>query len=599
MSLPVTRLRRLPEWLVFETMATLAPHPQSLIHHLDHWASRAPDRLFLAERDGSGWRTVTYQQAQLAVQAIGAGLIGWGCEFGDRIALLDQNSVRHALLALATMAIGCVAVPINAAYLASEMGRGRLKAIAGVASPRLCYFGPSSLPHLQDGVPSGLGLALLPDRLQAWVTSTPSESDAQRVAQRTARLTHETLAKILFTSGSTGQPKGVPHTNGMLCAQQQQMAQLWPSVAKEGLVLCDWLPWTHTSGGNHSFNMTLRNGGTLYIDDGRPTVQGIARTADNLRLVSPRWYTNVPLGYAMLLPHLESDHDLARRFFGHLELMVYGGAAISADLWSRLNTLCRTVRGADAPWVSGWGCTETTSTICITPEPVKAAGCIGIPLPGMQLRLRPHAGHFHAFARGPNVAARYVNPADADRNFDSQGFFDTGDLVAFVDSQRPDLGLRYVGRLAETFKLASGIWIVPGTIKSRLLQLSGAVVTDAVIVGANRDRLYALLWLHEDVALQEFGSPAASLSFGEPGPLRAHLDDVLSRFNAEGASTSQRLQGLGVLTVPPQATRGELTEKGSINARSLQLSRADAIETMYARQMSGVFLFDRTSPSES
>ena len=422
-----------------------------------------------------------------------------------------------------------------------------------------------------------------------------------RLADRAAAVGPGTIAKILFTSGSTGQPKGVLNTHQMMCANQQMIRQTWPFLTGEPPVLLDWLPWSHTFGGNHNVNQVIANAGTLWIDDGRPAPGMIERTVRNLADVSPTVYYNVPAGYAALLPFLERDRDLAAAFFARLRLVFFAGAALPQRLWDAIGELAASV-GSAAPMTTSWGATETAPAATSAHFAGGRADCIGVPLPGVDVKLAPVGDRLEIRVRGPNVTPGYAGRPDlTEAAFDSGGFYRTGDAVTLVDPGDPNAGLRFDGRIAEDFKLATGTWVRVGTLRPALLSASGGLLQDAVLAGQDAGFIGALGWLSPQRAVQVAGAgsgasatdPAAAAAgpaalAADPAALvadpavRAEAARALDRYNAGRTGTSQQIRRLILLAEPPSLADGEITDKSYVNQRAVLRRRAGLVAALYA-----------------
>jgi feruloyl-CoA synthase len=390
------------------------------------------------------------------------------------------------------------------------------------------------------------------------------------VSDRARELPPQTIAKILFTSGSTGTPKGVPTTHRMMCTSLSQIAAMWPFILDHTPVVLDWLPWSHVFGGSFSVNTVLRHGGTLYIDDGKPIPGEIARTLRNLREVRPTLYWNVPSGYELLLPLLESDAEARQNFFGDLALMFYAGASLPAPLWRELVTLGRRTTGRDIPMTTSWGLTETAPSITMINRAALAPGNIGIPMPGLELKLVPHQGKLEARVRGPNVMQGYWNSPEANAAaFDEEGFFRTGDAVLFADPDDPAQGLIFNGRTTEDFKLLTGTWVDAAAVRLRALAALAGLITDVVVTGADRD---------------EVGLLVLCVAGHDPDDAiyRTKLSAALVDLNREASGASQRVTRAIIMRQPPSFDSGEITEKGSLNARLIRERRSDLVEALYS-----------------
>jgi feruloyl-CoA synthase len=386
-----------------------------------------------------------------------------------------------------------------------------------------------------------------------------------------AAIEPSTTAKLLLTSGSTGTPKVVLNSHRMLTANQQQMTQVWPFLARHPLHLLDWLPWSHTFGANHNFNMVLAHGGSLTIDEGRPAPGLIDKTVRNLREVKPNFYFNVPRGFDMLLPYLEQDEAFARDFFERLEGVFYAGAALPQSLWERLEGVASRVRERPLWFTSSWGATETAPALTSVHWHIQRAGCIGAPLPGVELKFVPNGGKLEMRVRGPNVFPGYRGaPELSAQAFDDEGYYRIGDAGRLVDDTRPELGVMFDGRVAEDFKLMSGTWVSVGTLRLRAISALSPLAADVVITGHDR----------EQIGLLVFASPQAAAMAAEQKTQR--LRDALLAMSASGGGSSQTPTRALLLTEPPNADAGEITDKGYLNQRRVLERRASDVLALYA-----------------
>ena len=543
----------------------LAPFPRAVGEWLVHWARTSPDRVFLAERAGEAWRKVTYAGALDAVRSIGEALLARGLSADRPVAILSDNSVDHALLALGAMHAGIPAAPISPAYSLMSKDHAKLKGIFELLQPGLVYA--------RDPAPFAPALEAVGARATG-IEGLLAEKPSARIDAAFAAVGPDTIAKVLFTSGSTGSPKGVINTHRMLCSNQQSWAQLWPFLEETPPVLCEWLPWNHTFGGNATFNMVLRNGGTMYVDGGKPAPGLVETTVRNLREVSPTLYFNVPRGFDLLLPYLESDADLRRSFFRNLDAVFYAGAALPQNLWARLEALTVTENGGRLSMLSGWGSTETSPMATCVHYPIARAGVIGNPGPGTELKLVPSGTKLEVRVRGPNVTPGYWRRDDLTREaFDEEGFYRIGDAMKFVDPDDPAKGLAFDGRVAEDFKLMSGTWVHVGTVRVQLIAACDPLVQDAVITGHDREEMGALV----------FVNPAAAKALGlDTDGVRARLQTALGKLAAESTGTSTAPVRLLVLDEPPSIDANEITDKGYINQRAVLERRAALVERLHA-----------------
>jgi len=569
---------------------TLAPHHPSLARLFHAAVERKPEGLFLAERPAGGaWRKLTYATARQLVDALAQGLLERGLSAERPIMILSGNSIDHALLTLAGHTAGIPVAPISVAYSLQSQDHAKLKHIAELLDPGLIYVadtGPfaKALAALDltkaELVASRNGASL--DGVTALEDMAQSRPGAA-LDKAIASIGAETIAKVLFTSGSTGLPKGVINTHGMLTANQQQLAQIWPFLDEAPLVLLDWLPWNHTFGANHNFNLVLRHAGTLFIDGGRPVPALISETVRNLSEVSPTIYFNVPAGYAALLPFLEGDEALARSFFAKLRLIFYAGAALPQDLWERLEAVALRTTGERVPMTSSWGTTETSPLSTAAHFMIERAGPIGVPVPGVELKLVPTGGKLEVRVRGPNVTPGYWKRPDLTRAaFDAEGFYQPGDAVCFADPAEPTNGIVFDGRLAEDFKLTTGTWVAVGVLRVGVLAAASPALQDAVIAGENRAAIGMLAWLNAAGCGKLAGCDAPLAELARHPAVREHVAGAIKQWNAGHPGSSVRIARVLLLAEAPSIDANEITDKGYINQRLALARRKADVERLFA-----------------
>lgn len=570
----------------------LEPYEPSLARLFRAAVEAAPARCFLAERDADGhWRKVTYEEARPPVDSIAQALLDRGLSAERPVMILSGNAIDHALLMLACFTAGVPVAPISVAYSLQSQDHAKLEHIASLLAPGLIYVADTALFAKALGALDLDGVEIVASRNGANLPGVTAFDDLARsrpgvaVEQAAAATGASTIAKILFTSGSTGLPKGVVNTHGMLAANQQSLAQVWPFLAEQPLVLVDWLPWNHTFGGNHNFNLVLRRAGTLYIDGGKPLPGLVEQTARNLAEVSPTVYFNVPAGYAALLPFLERDEALARSFFAGLRLIFYAAAALPQDLWERLETVSARTTGLRVPMTASWGSTETSPLATAAHFLIERAGVIGVPVPGVELKLVPSGGKLEARVRGPNVTPGYWKRPDLTAAaFDEEGFYRIGDAVRLADPADAAKGIVFDGRLAEEFKLTTGTWVPVGELRVGVLAAASPVLQDAIIAGENREFVALLAWLNAAGCQQVIGSDALSdlAQLAVHPRVRAHVRDAIARWNAQQTGASHRIERVLLFPDAPSIDANEITDKGYINQRlALERRRAD-VERLFA-----------------
>ncbi|HEX2492439.1 MAG TPA: AMP-binding protein [Steroidobacter sp.] len=547
------------------------PGLPSLNDYFERAKNLRPESTFLAERDGAGdWRRITYAEAWRHTGAIAAWFIrnSFGPD-GPPVMILSENSIGHALLMLGALRAGAAVVPVSPTY-SFGADLSRLRYALDLIQPGLVfavdsarYAGALSLAAAQ-GRRTASG-----DDLDAWLRESDEEAVAEEaVARRRAQITDDVIAKILLTSGSTGRPKGVVNTHGNLAAGVQMIRLVTePFTLERHHTIVDWLPWHHTFGGNVQFNSVLANAGTLYIDNGRPLPGMFQKTVENLRDISPIGFGCVPAVYGLLADALERDDDFRRKFFKNLRWLSYGGALLPQALWERMQRLAVRELGVRLPFGTGWGMTETSGTGLMVYWNTERSGLVGLPQPGVTLKLLPAGDRFELRMKGPHVMPRYHRDDALNVSaFDDEGFFRTGDAARWVDAERPLEGLEYAGRLAEDFKLLTGTWVQGSILRRDLAAALQPHVADLVICGPNQPWLGALVWLNPP----------------DQPTLRVAIAEQLATFNRSRQGSADTIVRLLVLEEPPSPDAGEITDKRSINQARVLERRAADVRALYA-----------------
>ena len=580
LALPgVTRESRADGSFILRSTQPLQSFDRCIGDWLDHWSMESPDALFLAERGPDGqWLRLSYRQTREKVGRIAQGLLRLELPAGKPVVIISDNAIDHALLSLAAMYVGRVSCTVSSAYTRLAKAWDKIHGILDMLDPALVYasdakvYGaaldawqgeaPRFFSRNADGAARGRAF----DELLA-------RPESPLVSRLAAAVQPQDEAKYLLTSGSTGLPKVVVNTHRMLCANQQQIAQVWPFLKQQPLVLLEWLPWSHTFGANHNFNMVLAHGGSLYIDEGRPAPGLIEKTLANLREVQPNFHFNVPRGFDMLLPYLEQDAAAARDVFERLDAIFYAGAALPQSTWERLEKVARSVRERPVWFTSAWGATETSPAITTVHWTIERAGCIGLPLPGCEVKLVPNGEKMEMRVKGPQVFAGYRNaPELTAAAFDDEGFYCIGDAGRLVDPADPAKGIAFDGRVAEDFKLTTGTWVSVGNVRLRAVSAMAPFVADAVVTGHDRDEIGLLLFL----------SPQGRQA--DPDAVRAQVQKALREMRAGSAGSSQCPMRALLLEDMPAMEAGEITDKGYVNQRAVLSRRAAEVSALHAAQ---------------
>jgi feruloyl-CoA synthase len=541
--------------VLLRARGALPAYPAKLTDKLEYWAARAPDRILFAQRDAAGgWRSVTYAQALERARSIGGFLLERGLSAERPLVVLSGNDIEHALLHLGAMYVGVPYAPVSPAYSLLSTDFAKLRYIRDLLTPGLVF---ANGPQFAGALRVFEGVEVLESFRQAADTAPTRE-----VREAHERVGPETIAKFLFTSGSTGTPKAVINTQRMWCSNQAMIASMFRFFEKEPPVIVDWAPWHHTAAGNHDFGLVIYNGGSYYIDEGKPMPGAIEATVRNLREIAPTWYFNVPKGYEALLPYLKSDSRLRQNFFSRLRVLWFAGAAIAQHVFDEIKALARETRGQPVPFLTGLGSTETAPYAMGRMWETGDASNMGLPPAGLEVKLVPLAGKYEMRLRGPSITPGYWRqPGLTQAAFDEEGFYKLGDAFVFSDEKDPQAGLLFRGRIAEDFKLATGTWVHVGPLRARFIEHFAPLVRDVVFAGEGRSALGALVF------------PAQQASPAE----------MLSRLRTfESTGSSNRVARMLLLDEPPSLDAGEMTDKGSINQRAVLARRAALVEELYS-----------------
>ena len=582
----VVREDRADGVILLRSTLALGPVANRTGDWVDHWAKAAPDRVFVAERSGAGWREESYSATQQQVRNIAAGLIARGMGPQTPILILSGNSVDHALLSLAAQYVGVPTVPIAEQYSLVEAAHSRLRQAVELVRPKMAYVSDAA----QYGAALNLdifdGIEVVASRnagAQHRAFEDLSKGNAG-VDLETAQecVTPETVAKILMTSGSTSAPKGVLTTHKMMCANQAQIVECLPFLRDQPPRILDWLPWNHVFGGSHNFNMMLANGGSIYIDDGKPAPGLFDRTIENMTMVAGTLCFNVPVGFQLMLTALRADQALRQRFFENLDMIFYAGASLPQEVWEGFENMAMQVKGEVPLMTSSWGLTETAPAILLQQEPTDKSGVVGVPVPDVTVKLVPNdVDRYEIRAKGPNFMTGYFNDAEKSAAaFDDEGYFITGDAMRFVDLNDMNKGLKFDGRISEDFKLLTGTWVRAAQLRLDMLARLGSLAADLVVTGADKDQIGVMIFPNipalKNAGFDVTGTDGALTDAGLLAEIRTHLVQ-----NAKGASSSTRVARAIVLSEPASMPEGEMTAKGNLNFRKILTRRADLLTRLY------------------
>jgi feruloyl-CoA synthase len=590
----VAVIDRRPDGTVYLRNPTpLGPYPVALTDRLVEWAGKAPERTLAAQRDASGtWQHLTYADALDRVLRVGQALLARGLSAERPIVILSGNSLDHLVLSLAAMHAGIPFAPIAPAYSLQAREFDALRFVLDQMQPGLVFAADTTLFQraLAAVLPAGVEVVGSPSG-GAGYPATPFDTlldtavtpDVERAH---AGVTGDTVAKILFTSGSTGRPKAVINTQRMLCSNQEMIRTAMAFLADEPPVICDWLPWNHTFGGNHNMGLVLYNGGTLYIDEGKPTPDGMAATIRNLRDVAPTAYYNVPRGYEMLMPYLKGDAEFRRHFFSRVKLLFYAAAGLGQRFWDELRDVALDACGEEIMMLTGLGATESSPYAISTGSDGALSGRIGLPVPGVEVKLSPVGSKLEARLRGPNITPGFFRqPELTAASFDEEGFYKLGDAVRWVDETDPALGLVFDGRINEDFKLSTGTWVSVGPLRVRFLQHFGGLAQDVVIAAPDRAGITALVFPAFDACAAlapDLPAGATPHQVASHPAVRAKMSALLEDFARQQTGSATTVARMILLTTRPSLDAREITDKGSLNQKAVLTNRAALVDDLYA-----------------
>ncbi len=577
-----------PDGVTYVSVAEPLPaHPDSWIDRLEHWARAAPERPFLAERDADGgWRTLTYADALDKTMRIGSWLLQRGASVERPLLILSGNSIEHGLLSLGGMAVNAPTCPVSTAYSLVSQDLSKLKGVIDLMTPSLAFAGDARAYSRALALAKSRDIGLITGETAPGATpfnallATPI-SAAARAAR--AALTPDSIGKFLLTSGSTGHPKAVVNTQRMLCSTHEMLREALPFFKHEPPVLVEWLPWAHTFGSNSSFGLILYNGGTFYLDEGRPTPAGIAATVNNLREIAPTIFFNVPKGFEELLPHLNSDEALRKTFFSRVKMLFYAGAGLSQPIFDGYRELSARVTGQPLPWTTSLGSTETGPGALVNVQGLSRPGLVGVPHRGVELKLVPNGTKLECRLRGPNITPGYWRRPDLTKAaFDEEGFYQIGDALKLAEPGDWDAGFVFDGRVSEDFKLATGTWVSVGPLRIAVLNQFEPLAQDVVIAGQDCDDVGALVFPNF-ATLAQIAPELPPQAAVHDSRVKAAFAEKLRAMAAASTGSSTRVTRLALLTEPPSIDRGEVTDKGSLNQRLLLVNRKADVDALYGR----------------
>jgi feruloyl-CoA synthase len=576
----------------------LQAFPERLTDRFQHWAQKKPGQTLFARRvklaDGSlgDWRHITYAEAWNTARNIAQGLINRGLNAERPVVILSENSLEHALLALGCIVAGVPFVPTSPPYSLISQDYDKLKHVLRTVTPGMVFASDARYAKaIAATVSSNMEIVMNEGGVEGKqvttfeaLCSTPATAQVDAAIAATGP---DTIAKFLFTSGSTKLPKAVINTQRLWCANQQQMAQSMPILAEEPLVLVDWLPWNHTFGGNHNFGMVVFHGGTMYIDDGKPTPALMHETLRNLREIAPTVYFNVPTGFEAIALAMKTDDLLRKTLLSRVQMFFYAGAALAQPIWDSLYESQEREVGERIVMGTGLGMTESGPFGIFVTNPYVNAGDLGVPTPGLELKLVDMGGKTEVRYRGPNITPGYWRNAEETKaSFDDEGFFCTGDAVKWIDETDVHLGLKFDGRIAEDFKLATGTFVSVGPLRGKIIAAGAPYIQDVVLTGINLKEVGAMVFTTPAVrALSGMAADAPLADVLSSEPVLAQFQTVINELAKTATGSANRIARMCLLSEPPTIDKGEITDKGSINQRAVLSHRADTVAALHEERL--------------
>ncbi|WP_404406404.1 feruloyl-CoA synthase [Pelagibacterium halotolerans] len=565
---------------------------RTLTDRLAHWARETPDAVFLADRDeGGAWRQLTYGEAWAAIQPVAQRLLNSGLSAEHPLVILSGNEIEHALMGLAAMLVGVPYAPLSPAYSIISKDFAKLRHIVGLLEPGMVYasdgdrFGPAIDAVFSPDVPVLVRKNPLKDRSSELFEDVRGGPVTDAVDAANASVGPDTIAKFLFTSGSTGMPKAVITTQRMLTCNQEMIRTALAFLTDKPPVMVDWMPWNHVAGGSHNFGIVLYNGGTFYIDDGVATPDGIKRTVRNLEEISPTFYSNVPKGYELLVGHLSENQRLRETFFRDLKVLQYAGASLAQHVWDGLDAAATSATGERIMIITGYGSTETAPFAFTTTWAVDRAGLIGLPAAGLEIKLVPNAEKLELRLKGPSITPGYwKQPDKTAESFDEEGFYKIGDALKFADPDDVSRGFVFDGRVTEDFKLSTGTWVNTASVRTGAIAACNPMIRDIVVTGADRNYIGGLIFPDFEACRRHAGLDG-SVSDAEVAAhpkVVAFFQDAMDALAAQATGSASHIARAVLLDSPPSMEAGEVTDKGSINQRAVIAARADKFSALYA-----------------